>query len=49
ANFVTIDAIEHDKKIAIILGLTHLMNLVFANIISKDEKSILTEKMSGTT
>ena len=43
ANFVTIDAIEHDKKIAVILGLTHLMNLVFANIISKDEK------MSGTT
>ena len=49
ANFVTIDAIEHDKKIAVILGLTHMMNLVFANIISKDEKSILTEKMSGST
>ena len=49
ANFVTIDAIEHDKKIAVILGLTHLMNLVFANIISKDEKMHLTEKMSGTT
>ncbi len=49
ANFVTIDAIEHDKKIAMILGLTHLMNLVFANIISKDEKINLTEKMSGTT
>jgi len=49
ANFVTIDAVEHDKKIAVILGLTHLMNLVFANIISKDEKMNLTEKMSGTT
>jgi prephenate dehydrogenase len=49
ANFVTIDAAEHDKKIAVILGLTHLMNLVFANIISKDEKMNLTEKMSGTT
>ena len=49
ANFVTIDAIEHDKKIAVILGLTHLVNLVFANIISKDEKIHLTEKMSGTT
>ena len=49
ANFVTIDAIEHDKKIAVILGLTHLVNLVFANIISKDEKTHLTEKMSGTT
>jgi len=49
ANFVTIDAVEHDKKIAVILGLTHLLNLCFANIISKDEKILLTEKMSGTT
>lgn len=49
ANFVTIDSNEHDKKIAMILGLTHIVNLVFANIISKDEKAILTEKMSGTT
>ena len=49
AEFVTIDAVEHDKKIAVILGLTHLINLVFANIISKDDKSVLTEKMSGTT
>ena len=49
ANFVTIDSSEHDKKIAVILGLTHLINLVFANIISKDEKTQLTEKMSGTT
>ena len=49
ANFVTIDASEHDKKIAVILGLTHLINLVFASIISKDEKVVLTEKMSGMT
>ncbi len=49
ANFVTIDGAEHDKKIALILGLTHLVNLVFASIVSKDEKIILTEKMSGTT
>jgi len=49
ANFVTIDVNEHDKKIALILGLTHLINLVFANILSKDEKITLTEKMSGTT
>ncbi|MEK6957342.1 MAG: prephenate dehydrogenase dimerization domain-containing protein, partial [Thermoproteota archaeon] len=32
-----------------ILGLTHLINLVFANVISKDDKISLTEKMSGTT
>ncbi|HXG73620.1 MAG TPA: prephenate dehydrogenase/arogenate dehydrogenase family protein [Candidatus Nitrosotenuis sp.] len=49
ANFVTIDAAEHDKKIAIILGLTHLVNLAFANILSKDDKISLTERMSGTT
>jgi len=49
ANFVTIDSKEHDKKIALILGLPHLVNLVFANVLSKDEKIMLTEKMSGTT
>ena len=49
ANFVTIDSKEHDKKIALILGLPHLVNLIFANVLSKDEKIILTEKMSGTT
>jgi len=49
ANFVTIDTPEHDKKIAIILGLTHLMNIAYAKILSKDETVLLTEKMSGTT
>jgi len=49
ANFVTIDAIEHDKKIAVILGLTHLINIAFANILAKDEKISLTGKMAGTT
>ena len=44
ANFVTIDANEHDKKIALILGLTHLMNLAFANILARDETTTLTEK-----
>ena len=49
AKFVTIDAIEHDKKIAMILGLTHLINIAFANILANDEQTSLTEKMSGTT
>ena len=49
ANFVTIAATEHDKKIAVILGLTHLINIAFANILAKDEKISLTEKMAGTT
>ena len=49
ANFVTIDSNEHDKKIATILGLTHLINIAFANILAKDNKIQLTEKMAGTT
>ncbi|ABK76857.1 prephenate dehydrogenase [Cenarchaeum symbiosum A] len=49
ASFVTIDAAEHDKRMAVILGLTHLVNLVFASVISRDDKSALTERMSGTT
>ena len=49
ANFVTIDSTEHDKKIAIILGLTHLINIASANILAKDDKILLTEKMAGTT
>jgi prephenate dehydrogenase len=49
ANFVTIDAVEHDKKIAVILGLTHLINIAFANILAKDDQISLTEKMACTT
>ena len=49
ANFVTIDAAEHDKKIGVILGLTHLINIAFANILAKDDQISLTEKMAGTT
>ena len=32
-----------------ILGLTHLINIAFANILAKDDKISLTEKMAGTT
>ena len=49
ASFVQIDANEHDKKIAIILGMTHLVNLVLANILAKEENFSLVEKMGGTT
>src|SRR5947209_4455429 len=49
ATFVSIDAAEHDKKIAIILGMTHLVNLSLANILGKEENFALVEKMSGTT
>jgi len=49
ATFVTIDAAEHDKKIAVILGMTHLVNLSLANILGKEENFPLIEKMAGTT
>ena len=49
ADFVTIDSVAHDKKIAVILGLTHLINIAFANILAKDDKILLTQKMAGTT
>jgi len=49
ANFVQIDASEHDKKIAIVLGMTHLVNLALANILANEENFNLVEKMSGTT
>ncbi|MDE1828773.1 MAG: prephenate dehydrogenase/arogenate dehydrogenase family protein [Thaumarchaeota archaeon] len=49
ASFVQIDATEHDKKIAIVLGMTHLVNLALANILAKEENFALVEKMAGTT
>ncbi len=49
ASFVTINANEHDKKMAMVLGLTHLVNVIFCSIVSKDDKTSLTEKMSGGT
>jgi prephenate dehydrogenase len=49
ANFVQIDAAEHDKKIAIVLGIPHLVNLALANIFAKEENFSLVEKMAGTT
>lgn len=49
ANFVQIDAAEHDKKIAIVLGMTHLVNVALANILAKEENFTLVEKMAGTT
>jgi len=49
ASFVQIDALEHDKKIAIVLGMPHLVNLALANIFAKEENFSLVEKMAGTT
>lgn len=49
ANFVTIDSSEHDKKVAIILGMPHLLNLCFASVISQEGYGQLVDKMSGPT
>jgi len=49
ANFFQIDATEHDKKIAMVLGMPHLVNLALANIFAKEENFSLVEKMAGTT
>ena len=42
------NAESHDKSIAIILGLTHYINVVFASILSKED-TISLKTMSGTT
>jgi prephenate dehydrogenase len=38
----------HDKLIAIVLGLTHYVNIIFANFLSKQDFSYLSE-VAGTT
>jgi prephenate dehydrogenase len=49
SNFtVLFDAKEHDKAIAIVLGLTYFANLIFAKLISSSNISVL-KQVSGTT
>jgi prephenate dehydrogenase len=45
---VLLDANEHDKAIAIVLGLTYFANLIFAKLISSSNISVL-KQVSGTT
>ena len=45
---VFFDAKEHDKAIAIVLGLTCFANLIFAKLISSSNISVL-KQVSGTT
>jgi prephenate dehydrogenase len=45
---VLLDAKEHDKAIAIVLGLTYFANLIFAKLISSSNISML-KQVSGTT
>jgi len=48
ANMIKINYKDHDRYMAIILGLTHLTNLVMANILIKEDYSSLKE-LSSTT
>ncbi len=48
ANIIKINYKDHDKYMAIILGLTHLTNLIMANILIKEDYNSLKE-LSGTT
>jgi prephenate dehydrogenase len=45
---VLADAKEHDKAIAIVLGLTYFVNIVFAKLMSSSNISML-KQVSGTT
>ena len=42
------DSNVHDRLIAIVLGLTHFMNIIFANFLSKQDLSYLS-KIAGTS
>ncbi len=48
ANIIRIDHKEHDKCMAIILGLTHLTNLIMANLLLKEDYKML-KGLSSTT
>jgi prephenate dehydrogenase len=43
------DARQHDKSIAIVLGLTYFANMVFAKVISSGNNISMLKQVSGTT
>jgi len=43
------DARQHDKSIAIVLGLTYFANMVFAKVISSANNISMLKQVSGTT
>lgn len=49
ARFVSLSVKEHDKKMALVLGLTHLIHLSFAELMVKEKDFPLLEQVSGTT
>lgn len=49
ASFVTADVNEHDKIIAVVLGLTHLTNAILARILADEGELDRFNEVTGTT
>lgn len=49
ALLVTVDVDEHDKMIAVVLGLTHLMNAILARILADENRLAEFQEVAGTT
>jgi len=49
ASFVTVDADEHDKIVAVVLGLTHLANAILARILADEDRLDRLNEVTGTT
>ena len=49
ASLITVDVKEHDKIIAVVLGLTHLNNIILAKIMSEERKPNRLKEIAGST
>lgn len=49
ASLVTVDVKDHDKIIAVVLGLTHLNNAILAKIISDEKEPKRLKEITGST
>lgn len=49
ASFVTVDVDEHDKIVAVVLGLTHLTNAILARIFADEREISRFKEVTGTT
>jgi prephenate dehydrogenase len=49
ASLVTVDVKDHDKIIAVVLGLTHLSNAILAKIISDEKEPNRLKEIAGST
>lgn len=49
ASLVTVDVKDHDKIVAIVLGITHLQNAILAKIISDEKEPNRLKDIAGST